>query len=92
MKRTVKHDAKIQNIIFKGCLSAYSNNPLNVGLRGTSSIGKTYLTTESIKYFPEEDVWLLGCLSKKALIHSYGVLTDENGNEINLANTPEEKK
>ena len=84
MRKTVKHDTKIQNITFKVCLSAYSKNPLNFGLRGYSSIGKTYVVTETIKYFPEADVWLLGGLSKKALIHSYGILCDENGKEINF--------
>ena len=88
MKKTVKHDNKIQSIIFKVCLSAFTDNPLNFGLRGPSSLGKTYNVTETLKYFPEEDVWLLGGLSKKALIHSYGVLCDENGNEINLSDSP----
>jgi len=41
LSRTVKRDKTIQNITFKVGLSAYSDNPLNLGLRGPSSIGKT---------------------------------------------------
>ncbi len=88
LNRKVKKDLPIKNLVLKTALSAYTSNPLNLGLKGPSSTGKTYTTMQVLKYFPEKDVWLLGGMSKKALIHSYGVLCDENGNEINLLEKP----
>jgi hypothetical protein len=65
--------------------------PLNLFLRGESSTGKTYNTTEALKYFPQEDVWILGGLSPAALIHEYGDLVDENGNPILPSEKPDKK-
>ncbi|PIU59950.1 hypothetical protein COS86_01525, partial [Candidatus Bathyarchaeota archaeon CG07_land_8_20_14_0_80_47_9] len=39
--RTVKHDKMTSNLVLKTGLSAYTKEPLNVFLRGESSIGKT---------------------------------------------------
>jgi len=69
-------------------LQRIQSNPLNLFLKGESSIGKTYNVTETLKYFPEEDVWYLGRLSPTALIHERGILVDENGEPINFAEAP----
>ncbi|MGC9346216.1 MAG: hypothetical protein ACP5ER_05450, partial [Candidatus Bathyarchaeales archaeon] len=87
--RTVKRDDVAKNIVFLTGLSAYTEEPINLFLRGESSTGKSYNVVQALKYFPKEDVWLLGGLSPKALIHSKGKLVDENGEEINLKEKPE---
>jgi len=84
--KTVKRDPVTKNMVFLTCLSAYTREPINYFLRGEPSIGKTYNVTEVVKYFPKDNVWLLGGLSPKALIHQRGRLIDKNGEEINLEN------
>jgi hypothetical protein len=80
--RTVKHDVVTKNMVFLTGLSAYTPEPINLFLRGESSIGKTYNVVQTLKYFPKEDTWLLGGLSPTALIHQYGLLVDKNGDII----------
>jgi len=82
LSRRVKRDVITKNMIFLTALSAYTDNPINLFLRGESSIGKSYNVTQTLKYFPRQDVWLLGGLSPTALIHMHGVLVDENGEPI----------
>ena len=89
--KIVKRDEVTKNMVLLTCLSAYTPNPLNLFLRGESSIGKTYNVTSVLKYFPKEDVWLLGGLSPTALIHDYGMLVDENGEEIRRIDKPAKK-
>lgn len=79
---SVKKDDLTKKAILLTAASSHSNNPLNLFLKGESGIGKTYNATEALKYFPKHGVWLLGALSPTALVHSYGVLEDENNNEI----------
>ena len=66
--RTVKHDKMTSNLVLKTGLSAYTKEPLNVFLRGPSSIGKTYVVVNSLTAFPKKDVWFLGGLSPTAQI------------------------
>lgn len=87
--RTVKRDWVTKNMITLTGVSAYTPDPINLFLRGESSIGKTYNTTEGLKYFPPEDVWMLGGLSPTALIHGYGDLVDEHGNLILFDQKPD---
>jgi hypothetical protein len=80
--KTVKRDVVTRNMVLLTGISAYTQEPINLFLRGESSIGKTYNVTEVLRYFPKEDVWLLGGLSPTALVHDYGTLIDKNGNII----------
>lgn len=79
---SVKKDDLTKKSILLTAMSAYSNNPLNLFLKGESGEGKTYNATQALRYFPDKDVWLLGGLSPTALVHSYGVLEDEDNREI----------
>jgi hypothetical protein len=88
---TVKHDEVTKNLVFLTGLSAYTTEPINLFLRGETSSGKTYNVRESLKYFPKEDVWLLGGLSKTALVHGYGTLVDSNREPILLVNRPDKE-
>jgi hypothetical protein len=81
-KRTVKgEDALVRLLVYVG-LTVYSHNPLCLGIRAPTSEGKTYAITQTIqKFFPKEDIWLIGSMSPKALIRQNGVLVDSN-NEL----------
>ncbi len=88
--KTVKRDETVKGIVFLTGLSAYSKDPINPFLRGPSSIGKTYNVTETLKYFPPTDLWMLGGLSPTALVHDYGLLIDsEIGVEIEFEDAPQ---
>ena len=76
LDKTVKHDHATKRMVFLTALSAYSRNPLNLFLKGPSSIGKTYNVTQALRYFPQPDIWMLGGLSPTALVHDYGILID----------------
>jgi hypothetical protein len=78
----VKNDYGHINAVLCTALSAYTNNPLNYFAKGPSSIGKTHGIRETLKMFPQDNIWYLGGLTPKALIHEYGVLVDEDGHEI----------
>jgi len=87
--RTVKHDKMTSNLVLKAGLSTYTKEPLNVFLRGESSIGKTYVVVNSLAVFPKEDIWFLGGLSPTALVHDRGLLVDKDGEPIILVLKPE---
>jgi hypothetical protein len=98
LSRTVRRDIITKNMVFLTALSAYTPEPINLFLRGESSIGKSYNVVQALKYFPKDDVWLLGGLSPTALIHQHGLLIDKNGDLILPSSkpdkdaTPEEKE
>ena len=77
LRKKIKKDRKNRMLVFFVCLSAYGSNPLNLFLKGESSIGKTHIAKSVAEYFPEEDVWFIGDMSPKALIHERGRF--ENG-------------
>jgi hypothetical protein len=74
--KRIKKDRKNRMLIFLVCLSAYGCSPLNLFLKGESSIGKTHIAKTVAEYFPEEDVWFIGDMSPKALIHEHGEYKD----------------
>jgi len=77
LDKKIKKEEKNKLIVLSVYLSAYGSNPLNLFLKGESSVGKTYLAKTVAEYFPEEDVWFIGDMSPKALIHEHGRF--ENG-------------
>lgn len=89
LSRTVRRDVTAKNMVFLTALSAYTPEPINLFLRGESSIGKSYNVVQALKYFPKDDVWLLGGLSLTALIHQHGLLVDKNGNLILPSQKPD---
>ena len=90
ISRTVKRDENIQELVLKTAISANSDDPLNLFVRGPSSIGKTNAVVRTIvPYFPKSNVWLLGGLSPTALVHDYGTLIDtRTGLEIDPEKKP----
>jgi hypothetical protein len=87
--QTVKRDPVTKAITFLVCLSAYTQDPLNLFLRGESSLGKTYVVTQITKIFPKNDVWNLGGATPKFLIRQHGILVDENEQPILMTQKPD---
>jgi hypothetical protein len=73
LSRTIKRDDHVKLLVFLTALSAYSDSPINLFLKGESGSGKSYITKEVLKLFPRSDVSLLAMLSPKALIHEQGI-------------------
>lgn len=90
-KRIKKDKATKLSVFFTG-LSAYLPEPINLFLKGESGVGKTYNVVETLKYFPQEDIWFLGGLSPKALIHDYGTLLNKHGEPLDLMEKPAKPK
>jgi len=92
-KASIKRDECAVACIVYTYLSRWTNEPLNLFLKGESSIGKSYVTKNTIKILGEDkDVWYLGGLSPTAIAHDYGVLKDESGCEINVLDAPSRRK
>ena len=82
VKKTVKReDALIRLILYTG-LSAYTKDPLNLGIIAPTSEGKTYAVSEVMKLFPKQEVWMLGNMSPKVLIRDKGILVDKDNQPI----------
>jgi hypothetical protein len=81
LERTIKFDKPVKASVLCAALSAYGE-PINVSLKGESSIGKTHNATNVLDYFPKNDVWLLGGMTPKALIYDHGVLMNKDGEPI----------
>jgi len=93
VRHYVKDDDAIIATVTYVYLSRFTKEPLNLFLKGESTIGKSYVTRNTLKILGEDrDVWFLGGLSPTALVHDYGVLKDENGYEINLLDAPSKRK
>jgi len=92
LEKRIKKDKATKLSVFFTALSAYLPEPINLFLKGESGVGKSYNAVETLKYFAKEDVWFLGGLSPKALIHSYGVLLNKHGEPIDLLEKPAKPK
>ncbi|MCJ7760273.1 ATP-binding protein, partial [Candidatus Bathyarchaeota archaeon] len=84
----VKKDRAVKLSVLATGLSALLGQPINLFLKGESGIGKTYNVTETLKYFVQGDIWFLGGMSQKSLIHAHGKLLNKDGEEIDLENRP----
>lgn len=78
----VKNDPILVKQLLRAYLSAYTNNPINIGVLAPSSEGKTYSTVQVSDIFPGEDIVLIGRMSPTVLIHQQGVLVNENNESI----------
>jgi len=82
LARWAVRDEPSKKMVLLTGLSAFSKDPINLFLKGPSSIGKTFNVSTTLKFF-SGDVWWLGGLSPTALVHEYGVLIDaETGEEV----------
>ena len=92
IQHKVKRDRATKVSVYVAGLSAFTGSPINLFLRGESSIGKTYNTMQALAYFPQDMVIYLGGMSQKSLIHEHGILLNKNGEEIDIDNRPVKPK
>ncbi|AFS83371.1 hypothetical protein [Candidatus Nitrosopumilus sediminis] len=78
----VKDDKKLVKKLLRVSLSAYTRDPLNLGIMAPTSEGKTYATVQVTNLFPKDDVIFVGRMSPTALIHQKGILVDKNGVQV----------
>ncbi|MEK7603273.1 MAG: hypothetical protein AAB459_03455 [Patescibacteria group bacterium] len=80
---TIKDDNENKAIGFLGMLSAYtSEDQINISFNAQSSSGKTYLTSEIAKLFPEVDKVPLSGASPTSFFYSRGVNDVERGAKV----------
>ncbi|USN96913.1 MAG: hypothetical protein H6797_01825 [Candidatus Nomurabacteria bacterium] len=80
---TIKDDNENKAIGFLGMLSAYtSEDQINISFNAQSSSGKTYLTSEIAKLFPEVDKVPLSGASPTSFFYSRGVDDVERGAKV----------
>ena len=92
-KKTVKREDSLIRQLFYTGLSAYSNNPLSIGIKAPTSEGKTYVVKEVVmKFFPTKDLWVIGSMSPKVIIRQNGKLVDSDTNELLEAKSKRIKK
>ena len=74
-------DALIRQILYTGFSTYVEDDPINLGVLAPTSEGKTYAITESLQYFPDEDVLYIGQMSPKVLVRQKGILIDKKTGE-----------
>jgi hypothetical protein len=92
LSKEVKRDKVTKSMVCLTGLSAFTSEPINLFLRGPSTIGKTHNVVKTLAYFPREHIWLLGGLSATAIVHERATLVDDNGEEIKPENKPVKPK
>ena len=88
LDKRIVHDNACKQLIFYAGISSFLNEPVNVFMKGASGIGKTYITREALKVFPQENIKYLAGMSPKAMFHQKGELRDSEGNLINFNEKP----
>ncbi len=73
LKSVKREEANIRKIL-NVCLSAYTDDPMNLAFVAPSSTGKTYLVESATRYFPAEDLIVLKSISRKAFTREPGKL------------------
>jgi hypothetical protein len=80
---TIKHDDENKLITFLCMLSAYTDtSQLNVSFNAPSSSGKTYITGEIAKLFPQEDKIELSGASPTSFFHGEGKIDKERNAKL----------
>jgi hypothetical protein len=82
VKKEVKRDDVLIRQVFYTGISAYTFDPINLGIISPTSEGKSYSTMKVMQYFPKDDVWVIGQMSNKALIRQKGILINSKGQSI----------
>lgn len=77
VKKEVKGEDELIDQILNTMLSAYTCNPLNLGILAPSSEGKTYPLMACANVFPRQDVMVYAGASPKSFVHDYGTLVDK---------------
>jgi len=80
--RTVKQENSLIRQIFYTAMSKDTSDPNNLMVSAPTSEGKTWPVTETLKFFPKEDVLYIGKMSTMSLVRQKGILMDSNNNPV----------
>jgi hypothetical protein len=72
----VKHDFSVAKTLLLSCATSFTSSPVNVFVRGPPSIGKTYVTRNISRYFPNA-ILIMG-MSPKTIVHEYSFYSKED--------------
>jgi hypothetical protein len=81
-KKTVKQEDSLIRQIFYTAMSKDTADPTNLMVSAPTSEGKTWPVTETLKFFPKEDVLYIGKMSTMALVRQKGILMDSNNEPV----------
>jgi Primase C terminal 1 (PriCT-1) len=81
----IVRDERVRRNLFRVFASSFTDDPINFGLPGPPSIGKSFLAISLSKFLPQDQVLILGGLSPTALIHEQGEQVDEFTYKVDLA-------
>lgn len=79
ISKTVKNEENLIKLLILSMFSAFTPDPINLGIEGPPGEGKTYPVVKVAQLFPEKNVLMLGGLSPTALVHDHGILIDQDG-------------
>ncbi len=82
VKKTVRQEDSLIRQILYTAFSAYSKDPINLGIMAPTSEGKSFAAIETLQYFPKEDVWKIGSITPKVIIRQNGILVDNNNQPV----------
>jgi hypothetical protein len=83
VRKTVKEENSLIRQIVYTMLSAYGNDPINLGVLAPTSTGKTYPITEVVRFTPGgKEVRIVGSMTPKVLVREHGILVDKEGKPI----------
>ena len=74
VRKDVKDEHKNIDIILNTAMSAFTENPENLAVVGSSSEGKTYLVTKALRRFPKQYVMMYRKVSPKVFTRERGQL------------------
>lgn len=76
-----QEDSLVRQIVYTA-ISKDSTNPINLAVIAPTSEGKTYPVMESLRPFPEEDIWKIGSMTPRVIIRQRGILVDKNNQPV----------
>jgi hypothetical protein len=81
-KRTVRQEDALLRLITYTTWSAYTFDPINLGLIAPTSEGKTYPVMQAMNFVDRNNVWIIGSMTPKVLVRQKGVLVDHDNQPI----------
>lgn len=75
VRKEVKDEHKNISMIHNVCLSAFTDDPMNIALVAQSSEGKTYTVIKAVEKFPKKYLWIYRKVSPKTFTRERGQLT-----------------
>src|SRR5262245_13010361 len=89
--KEAKHEERLVRQLLYAMLSAYTNNPMNLGINSPSGEGKKWVLKKVAEKFPSGDITFLSHMSERALFHRKGTLVYKDGNGDYAETKPEIK-